>query len=529
MLLKGFPPDGLPAESYVGRPSGKTIGSAAPASGRLHVGPAAPSGLRMPGPELASAVAVSPVRSSSIRAQLNLISGVKVRGRTSIHPAGAVLTLIGGTPVVSVSSSKVVTPAGAVLELVGGTPVVSTPTVVSPAAASLALAGGTPSVVVDSPVRPTGASLTLTGGTPTVLAPRLVEPAGASLSLVGGTPAVSVGTVVAPSPASLTLTGGAPVVTATDNRLAQPTGASLTLTGGTPVVSVTDHKTVTPTGASLTLTGGTPVVSTPVVASPSGAALALTGGTPTVLTPRLVLPNGATLVLTGGTPVVSTPRLVQPTGASLTLTGGTPTVTVASAGAAVKGASAVAATSITIPAHSVGDVIVIYAFRRSTTTQATVPTAAGTVPTWTQILATAGTTSAARSHYCVATATNHTSGTWTNADALVAVVISGANASPIGGNAAATGGSSLSTTPPAPAVTLVHTDGTSVLLHFYAPRAATSASSPPAGYTQQALAATPSAGLVFVNSKDSTTSDGSVSNTVSPSSIYQTQTIEIKT
>ena len=78
--------------------------------------------------------------------------------------------------------------------------------------------------------------------------------------------------------------------------------------------------------------------------------------------------------------------------------------------------AAVAGSSITLPTHAVGDIIVIFAYRDGATAVPTNPTAGGTVPAWVDIDAAAGAnTNSARSAYFVATATNHTSGTWTNA------------------------------------------------------------------------------------------------------------------
>ena len=47
--------------------------------------------------------------------------------------------------------------------------------------------------------------------------------------------------------------------------------------------------------------------------------------------------------------------------------------------------AAAAATSITLPTHAAGDLIVIFAFKDGATTIPTVPSAGGTVPTWNTI------------------------------------------------------------------------------------------------------------------------------------------------
>jgi hypothetical protein len=174
------------------------------------------------------------------------------------------------------------------------------------------------------------------------------------------------------------------------------------------------------------------------------------------------------------------------------------------------GSAVIGASSVTIPTHAVGDLIVICAFRvdfGGSTTPPSVPSAGGTVPTFTTITANTGTSGASyqasmRTAYAVATATNHTSGTWTDADYSCAVVLSGANTTtPIGGYAESGGTSSGSST--APSVTLSKSDGTSQLLCFHV--WVGTLSTAPSGYTRRA-----GLGTVCFNTKDSTTSDGSV-------------------
>lgn len=193
--------------------------------------------------------------------------------------------------------------------------------------------------------------------------------------------------------------------------------------------------------------------------------------------------------------------------------------------ATVKGtANAAATTSVTIPTHAVGDLIVIWAYRDGSTTVPSKPAASGTVPAWSDIDAPTGAnTNSARCAYFIATATNHTSGTWSNATGMIAVVIQGnKSSSPIGGHAQ--GGSTGNGTTQAPSITQQQVTGKALLLEFYGHRTVTAWSAAPSGYTRQASSATE----VALNTKDSSTTDGAISQACSSTnSGYRGQTIEI--
>lgn len=95
------------------------------------------------------------------------------------------------------------------------------------------------------------------------------------------------------------------------------------------------------------------------------------------------------------------------------------------------GASTVEATTITIPAHQVGDLIIIFAFRDGSTTNPTVGLSGGTTITNT----TDGTSCSVSAAWKMAQSTGETSGTWTNATDLAVVVYRGVDttrATPIG-------------------------------------------------------------------------------------------------
>ncbi len=195
------------------------------------------------------------------------------------------------------------------------------------------------------------------------------------------------------------------------------------------------------------------------------------------------------------------------------------------------GSNVANATSVTIPVHDVGDLIVIYA-HSSGGTSPSVPSAAGTVPAWTTIDTQSGSFSNLRTAQCIATANNHTSGTWTGADAMIAVVLRNVNSStPIGGHAVSVESATGNTCPGA-AVTMSDTTGSSVLLQFYGwgdgVNSVTSISAAPGGYTQQIAGVyTGSKVAVCLNTKDSTTSDGAVAQTSVTGTWSRGATVEI--
>lgn len=187
-------------------------------------------------------------------------------------------------------------------------------------------------------------------------------------------------------------------------------------------------------------------------------------------------------------------------------------------------------TSVALPTHAIGQLIIIFGYNGISTTALTKPGAGGNVPTWIDINNNAGAnTNCSRTAYCFASSTTHTSGTWANASCLCAVVIDFANASPIGGQAES-GGSAID--PVAPAITLVNTDDSSLELVFYGQKLGAPAgwAAAPTGYTRQATLNNSNQPVICFNTKDVSTSDGSstqVSNRGLASG-YRGTTIEIK-
>lgn len=203
-----------------------------------------------------------------------------------------------------------------------------------------------------------------------------------------------------------------------------------------------------------------------------------------------------------------------------------------------EGSNVAIGTSVAIPAHNAGDLILIWAWRATGSTPPTKPTAVGTVPAWIDITNNTGVTSSsgedasARTAYFIATSNNHTTGTWTNAEHIIAVVLSGQYRNPIGGVAeeslsASVVGTISSVT--APEVTLATTSGRSQLLHFMVFNGTVDRtfSTTPTGYTVRHSATGATLGYRMMT-KNVTTSDGAVTCNLSGStSVTNAITIEI--
>jgi hypothetical protein len=214
-----------------------------------------------------------------------------------------------------------------------------------------------------------------------------------------------------------------------------------------------------------------------------------------------------------------------------TFYGGPHTVSYARASSAastatVKGtANAVLGTSVDIPAHSAGDVIVVFAYQNGISAPPTPPAASGTVPAWVSIQSGGGNSNGSGVWSFTATADNHTSGTWGSCTGLIAVVIQGAHPTrPIGGFAVAN--ANASGVSGAPAITQSVTNGTSCLLYFHGHRSnVTTLGAPPAGFTRRAEAIGSSG--ICLNTKDVTTTDGAATQTDNGNGGYMGQTVEI--
>jgi len=185
------------------------------------------------------------------------------------------------------------------------------------------------------------------------------------------------------------------------------------------------------------------------------------------------------------------------------------------------GAQGAAATTVTIPTHQSGDMILIFAYRDGSNTAPTVPTAGGTVPTWTLIGTSGGNTNSSRFHYAVATGSTTTSGTWTNATELICLVYRGTKL--VGASAGGSG--SATTTISYPALTLQRTNNSSWVAGVAGHRTATNVELAPTGMTNRASSGTEAAG----HDTNGTVSSWSNQNvTVNASSAFRSWTVELR-
>lgn len=185
------------------------------------------------------------------------------------------------------------------------------------------------------------------------------------------------------------------------------------------------------------------------------------------------------------------------------------------------GSQGAAATTVTIPAHQIGDLILIFAYRDGSNTSPSVPAAGGTVPTWTIIgTASGGNTNSSVLYYAVATATNHTSGTWTNATELICAVYRGTKRP---GAQASTSGSGTSISYPA-LTGMTRTDGTSWVAGFAGHRTATNVELNPSGMTNRTSIGTEAAN----HDTNGTVSSWSLQLvTVNASSAWRSRVVEL--
>ena len=181
-------------------------------------------------------------------------------------------------------------------------------------------------------------------------------------------------------------------------------------------------------------------------------------------------------------------------------------------------ANTAASTSVTVPSHQVGDLIVVGA--AGTSSVPSIPSAGGTVPSFSTPTNGSGGTmnSHMRVGLAVATATNHTTGTWSGAGEICCFILRGQDLSDyIGASAVSTENPASTVT--APSVTLEDTSGASILVHFYT-CGATAWGSAPAGYTRRAAVVASGIHGLCVNTKTSSTSDGSVAQGFTHGGLY---------
>lgn len=126
----------------------------------------------------------------------------------------------------------------------------------------------------------------------------------------------------------------------------------------------------------------------------------------------------------------------------------------------IQGTASAAGTSATIPSHQIGDLLMIFVMAASAT-PATKPTASGTVPNWTQAQTAGANSLALTSAWFIATANNHTSGTWTGAAQICTMVLRPAPGSSLNVATSSVGAGTTTQTIVYPALTLSTLSGTS--------------------------------------------------------------------
>lgn len=112
----------------------------------------------------------------------------------------------------------------------------------------------------------------------------------------------------------------------------------------------------------------------------------------------------------------------------------------------ISSASTASGTSVTLPTHQAGDLIIIFAFNRNTTTLPTPPAASGTVPSWIFFRSRTATGLGGVVYYALASDSTTTSGTWSNTTQIATIVYRGAS-SLTGGSSNGIGGTNLITFP----------------------------------------------------------------------------------
>lgn len=185
-----------------------------------------------------------------------------------------------------------------------------------------------------------------------------------------------------------------------------------------------------------------------------------------------------------------------------------------------------AGTTVTLPTHAVGDLLICCGYNNIAATAISAAAAGGTVPTWVSIDNPAGANLNALGVFqAVATATNHTSGTWAGSTHMCAIVVRGQKAAGFIG-AHGQGGSAAANSSVAPAITLTNLTGSSLVLAIHFHKGLTAIGAAPSGYTQQLASV---AALCAVNTLNNTTaSPGAVTQTdTSASGGYRGEQFEI--
>jgi hypothetical protein len=196
----------------------------------------------------------------------------------------------------------------------------------------------------------------------------------------------------------------------------------------------------------------------------------------------------------------------------------------------VQGSGSAAATSVAIPAHQAGDMILIFA--RGTAAAPSVPAAGGTVPAWATLQT--GLANAIGLTVCafVATAANHTSGTWTNATHIGVLVLRPTAGTVLSTAAArsAVGSGNNTQTIVYPALTLADADGSSWAVRCGTRTVAvTAVGTAPTNYTNQIIQPAGASALMSVHTRAGVTTNPAADtvSTTGTNAAYRAVTVEV--
>lgn len=190
------------------------------------------------------------------------------------------------------------------------------------------------------------------------------------------------------------------------------------------------------------------------------------------------------------------------------------------------GAASAAAASVAIPAHQIGDVIVVTC-RRGNATPPSIPAAGGTVPTWVTVESGGSDAISIVTVMCVATATDTTTGTFTNGQQIIADVLRPNKAVTLGAHA--TGNGVTTETIVYPALTRQTSDGFCVRT---ATRGAVDSevANAPTGWTNRAVQPAGGSAVLCLHTQDSAASNPTADtvNTAGTPAAYRAHTFEIR-
>jgi hypothetical protein len=195
----------------------------------------------------------------------------------------------------------------------------------------------------------------------------------------------------------------------------------------------------------------------------------------------------------------------------------------------VQGSGSAAATSVTIPAHALGDVLCVFV-RAASNTAPPKPTASGTVPNWTVAQTAGANTLALVTAWVVATATNHTTGAWTGASHICVLVLRPATGKLLSVGGSQVGSGNNTQTIIYPALTLTTLAGTSWGVRCGTRGVAvTAVGTAPTNWTAQVAQPAGASALMSVHTRASLTGNPAADTvtTSGTNAAYRAHTVEV--